>query len=289
MAITNYDGSPSTATPNYSSMVANFGKKQPKLDVYGRPLKQVDLSFLGNKASAMPQAEKVATLNSGTTPKSYSKPVVATAFDNGANQYNQNSPYVSALGFNGMQPNDVSAMQRSLGVNADGRFGANTANALVNAGMQPAMIGASSDQEYMDAMKTPATSQTYNPSDYSGNDWSSIGSNQNGSMMSGLSDYLGNVNSDGFWSHNVGNMPEGLSDVEKAAWLQSPSTFSNILGGVGTGASALSSLYGMYMQNKNYNLHKDAYNKQVAMARASEGRMSDFAKAMGGSYRTANI
>ena len=87
-------------------------------------------------------------------------------------------------------------------------------------------------------------------------------------------------------------MPANIKNADplvQAEWLKSPTAFQSGLSALGTGVSALSGLYGMYQANKNYQLQKQQYANQMALARASEANRSAMAKAFGSTYIPAQF
>lgn len=77
-----------------------------------------------------------------------------------------------------------------------------------------------------------------------------------------------------------------LKDI--ASMSKTPSWVSG-LQGVASGVSALGGLYGMYQANKNYQLQKQQYANQMALARASEANRSAIAKSFGSNYTPAQF
>ena len=166
--------------------------------------------------------------------------------------FSNDNIYSREAGLPNLTPQEVSAMQSTLGVPVDGKFGANTYSALAQA-----------QYAYGNPTANPSSSVSvaddYNyggltQSDVAG---STIPSGSQGSMFGNLFD-----NSTGYWSHNVNNMPAGLSPQGQAAYLQAPSDFSQLLGNVNSGVSAFSGLYDMYNVYQQNKMAKDAYNMQ---------------------------
>lgn len=83
-------------------------------------------------------------------------------------------------------------------------------------------------------------------------------------------------NADGFYYRDASNMPAGLSPQAQAAYLQSPSAFSQILGNVGSGVSAIGGIYDIYNAYQSNKMAKDAYNAQKSELARQVQKDKDF-------------
>ena len=187
-----------------------------------------------------------------------------TAFDN-------DNIYSQEAGLSGLTPENVSAMQSTLGVPVDGKFGANTYSALAQAqyaygqpSVQPISYANSVEDNYNYGGMTP--------SDIAGTTVPSVGETQSQGSM------LGNLfsNSDGFYYHDASNMPAGLSPQAQAEWLKSPSALSQTLGNIGSGVSALGGIYDMYNAYQSNKRAEDAYKMQKAEIARQVQKDKDF-------------